>query len=77
MSRHWTDVDPSVEQEYLKSGGGECPFCHSENIQGGLYDPEMSGLVVECLECGNEWMEQFTLTGILVEKGSWLDTKRE
>jgi DNA-directed RNA polymerase subunit RPC12/RpoP len=52
---------------YVEHKGVRCPYCESCNLVGSsLVDwSEMEAREdVECGECGNKWMNIFTLTGI-------------
>lgn len=59
---------PTVEQEnkYLINNGNICPFCGSEEIEGGEheYDDEIMTQVVFCKECNKNWVDIYRLVGI-------------
>jgi hypothetical protein len=63
--------------DYVSSGGMECPFCESEDIAGG--DREMDYGVttqtVVCHNCNEQWSDIYTMTGIY-HKGNTI-TARE
>ena len=54
-----------TEKEYVDISGSRCPFCNSENIEGGNMDYYGSGVSQEvlCLDCGKRWMDDYSLTG--------------
>jgi hypothetical protein len=59
-------IAPVAEAAYLAAGGVHCPFCHSAQIEGDSFEAE-AGTVwqdVRCLDCGEEWQDLYTLTGI-------------
>lgn len=53
-------------KKYIESGGAHCPFCESDKIAAGPY--EADGLTVysnvTCRSCGEEWIDEFTLSGV-------------
>jgi predicted Zn-ribbon and HTH transcriptional regulator len=51
---------------YLSLNGTICPFCKSENIGGGDFDTgnTMVFLPIRCDNCGKEWTDEYTLTGV-------------
>ena len=57
---------PMSNAEYIGTGGGHCPFCGSENIEGSGHN-ELDGdncwNEVECSNCGKRWNDIYTLTG--------------
>ena len=60
------------EKEYVQSGGCRCPFCGSQDIEGG--DREIDDGVAQqemyCTECDGEWIDVYHLVGIkVIQKG--------
>lgn len=53
-----------TDDEYVKSGGGKCKRCLSEDIDGGgvNIDGKYATQRVSCNECGHEWGDVYTLT---------------
>lgn len=51
-------------EKYVAKDGSECPFCHSENISGDIYDYETMTQPVECLDCGKKWKDILGIVGI-------------
>lgn len=54
------------KEQYLKDGGTLCPFCRSNDlstdnmqIDGGTMTED-----IECLNCGEQWQDSYTLTRI-------------
>jgi transcription elongation factor Elf1 len=56
-------MDEKQKADYLKSPN-DCPWCNSENIMAGTFDPEKPGQLVECQSCGREWHDIHALTDI-------------
>jgi DNA-directed RNA polymerase subunit RPC12/RpoP len=54
------------ERLYIESGGVKCPYCRSENIEGGSrnMDGNWISFEVTCLECKRDWEDIYTLTGV-------------
>ncbi len=52
--------------DYVKAGGGHCPFCNLSNLYYGDFDYEAGGIEqqVECLDCRKTWSDEYTLSGI-------------
>lgn len=53
------------ELAYVKAGGGVCPNCKSENIEGRHIDADgpQAFQKVGCLDCGTEWKDVYRLAG--------------
>lgn len=54
------------KKKYLKSGGIHCPHCNSENLNTGHMntDAGCAWQAVTCENCGEEWIDEYDLTGI-------------
>jgi hypothetical protein len=56
-------------QDYIDGGGNRCPFCGSDNIEGG--DREADGGIVSwsvlCLDCSAYWHDLYKLFDVYVE----------
>ena len=53
-------------REYVDSGGTRCPFCGSENIEGGSREID-GGIVsweVSCIDCSSYWQDLYKLFDI-------------
>ena len=64
----WQDALAAYAAErYVKKGGVECPFCGSNDIEGGEVAIDAGGATqeVSCLECGESWYDLYALTGYL------------
>lgn len=62
-----------AEQKYIKDGGTHCPYCGSEQIEGGSISVEggCCWQKVWCNACGAEWDDIYHLARIeLVERGN-------
>lgn len=59
-------LSPEQVQEYLRREGRHCPYCGSEEVLGGEFQPSDSAVFrdCECASCGGSWTEEFTMTGI-------------
>ena len=65
-----TTAKPSItDKEYVEKGGNCCPFCGSDEIEGGSCDFEGSTVTVEvgCLVCDEEWDDVYSLTGFIAK----------
>jgi hypothetical protein len=60
------ELSPEQKAAYVSGGGLKCPFCQSDNLEGGSLD--VAGPVVRaeatCLDCDAEWIDVYTLSGI-------------
>lgn len=57
------------KQMYLKKGGVACPFCESEDIEGGFVEID-EGYVTQgmnCVSCGRRWNDVYKLKAVDVE----------
>ena len=55
------------KKTYVKQGGGACPFCGSDSIEGDSYE-HGEGFIsqrVDCTECRCYWFDEYTLSGII------------
>jgi hypothetical protein len=54
------------KQAYVQSRSGHCPYCHSQQLEGGSYqgDGQTIAQEVECLDCHKRWRDIYTLTDI-------------
>ena len=53
--------------KYVKNGGGFCPYCGSEQYEGGSLDFESGGIYqqIVCNDCGKDWIDCYSLTSVL------------
>jgi len=65
-----TELTLQDQYEYINGNTNLCPYCKSENIEGDLMQPDVAGATqkVTCLDCGHRWMDELTITGIIIEK---------
>ena len=58
-------LNESALRKYLDKGACECPFCGSENIEGGPVEIDLGSAwqQVSCVDCEKEWSDLYTLTG--------------
>lgn len=56
---------PRTDGEYVMHGGTRCPFCDSENIEGGPVEVDAGTATQEmlCLSCAKAWNDQYKLVG--------------
>jgi len=54
------------KKKYLESGGVRCPYCNSEYLTTYKMQTDISiaWQGVSCESCGEEWTDQYTLTGV-------------
>jgi len=67
MSKTARKLTEEDKQEYLNSRGNICPYCRSDNISATGYmnaDDLTAHRKVECFECGEEWLDVYTLTEV-------------
>uniref|UniRef100_A0A6M3M5T5 Uncharacterized protein n=1 Tax=viral metagenome TaxID=1070528 RepID=A0A6M3M5T5_9ZZZZ len=52
--------------EYVNSGGTSCPYCGSQEIQGGFIEVDAGSAwqSIDCLECGKGWKDIYRLVDI-------------
>jgi hypothetical protein len=55
-------------KRYIRQGGVACPFCKSEQLEGGPFDCNTGQAFQEmlCLECGRDWLDVYRLSAIRV-----------
>lgn len=55
------------DAEYVEKGGCTCPFCGSDDIEGGStnVDAGYATQEVSCNECDRSWEDQYNLTGYI------------
>ena len=58
---------PKYLKEYMHSDH-LCPWCKSENIEGGSVERDSCGATqpVHCPDCGKDWYDDLALTGISI-----------
>ena len=56
---------PMTDDEYVGEGGNCCPYCRSNDTDGGdvEFDSEGASRQVACNDCNKRWVETFALTG--------------
>ena len=54
-----------TEEDYVKIGGAKCPFCLSDQIEGGFVEIESAGAYqyITCLACERVWTDHYVLIG--------------
>ncbi len=52
--------------QYVRDGGGRCPFCRSEDITGRSFDCEDRVVTqeVSCAVCGRHWCDRYRLEAV-------------
>jgi transcription elongation factor Elf1 len=59
------EITPEMQKRYIETGYNNCPFCGSDDISADHPDTDTCITVdVECNGCGEEWREEYALTGI-------------
>lgn len=55
------------DAEYVEKGGCTCPFCGSDDIEGGPFNADAGYATqeVSCNECDRSWEDQYNLTGYI------------
>lgn len=58
-----SDRIPKIVRDYIAEGGGYCPFCKSENFEGGSIEIIENGAFQECtcLDCNAKWVDKYLL----------------
>jgi len=53
-------------QSYVETGGMDCPYCGSNDLECGRMDIYSHGASqpCSCNQCGKEWTDDYSLTGI-------------
>jgi len=56
---------PLTDEEYVAKGGGVCPVCGSDQVEGGSIDVDgpSAAQSVSCNDCNAEWKDIYQLTG--------------
>ncbi|WP_199097179.1 hypothetical protein [Dyella sp. ASV21] len=56
-----------TQSEYLTVRGTQCPYCHSQDVEGSEVDINEGGATQEigCNTCNAEWIDTYTLTGYM------------
>ena len=59
-------ITTEQEAQYVKEGGVKCPNCSYQCIEGDnvTIDWGKAYQNVRCPQCGEEWTDEYTLTGI-------------
>lgn len=68
MTKKKNDKAPLTDAQYIKKGGGCCPFCRSTNIDGEGVDVGESSASQECTchDCNASWYDLYNLDGYSV-----------
>lgn len=60
----WYYTEQTTSAEYVATGGTQCPFCKSDDIQGGDFSNYGNGEVsqrVDCRKCDATWTDVYVL----------------
>lgn len=59
-------ITKEQKEYYLKNSGLRCPFCHTDNVDGGPIDVDFDiiSIRVKCHACGKEWQDIYKLVDI-------------
>lgn len=60
-------ITEEVQKEYVKEGGGYCPYCRSTQVEGDSVDFEAGGIYqpMGCNACGETWVDCYHLGNVL------------
>jgi hypothetical protein len=70
MPKPKSDAQPKLSDDavrhYIEGGGARCPFCESEQIEGGPVEIDYGRAFQEmgCIDCDKTWNDVYALTGI-------------
>ena len=55
-----------ARRRYLRTHGVRCPYCRSDQIEGGAIDVDCGQAIqpVTCLSCGKRWRDIYVLNDI-------------
>ena len=61
--------EKELAQKYVQAGGVKCPFCDSQDIEGGSVEIDSGRAYqkVSCHKCGKAWHDGYTLDSLLFE----------
>lgn len=59
------------DKEYVGRGGGKCPKCGSDQLEGDSWNADSNHATQEvaCLDCGFSYLDFYELTGYMKENG--------
>lgn len=59
-------LTPEQKTAYLENSS-QCPYCKSDNItgEGHVYVGDNDGNKITCKNCGKQWIDIFTITGVM------------
>lgn len=61
----FNEITPKMKKVYMDNHGEKCPFCLSEQTEGGAGDyGKNTNQKVSCLECDRSWYDLYTLVDI-------------
>jgi len=50
--------------KYRNSGFTACPYCESTNIEADMFDHDIQGMDVVCVDCGKEWQDNYNIVSV-------------
>jgi transposase-like protein len=56
-------MDEKQKADYLKSSN-HCPYCNLDHIVGQEFSTDSFTQTIECLDCGRQWLDVYTLTDV-------------
>ncbi len=61
--------EPTATEQYVQDGGGFCPNCRSDQIEGDSVDFDGAHCTqhMRCLECHAEWLDVYQLSSIQIQ----------
>ena len=56
-------LSPAERRQWVRAGWGYCPYCGSDQLDGGPYEGDANYVTteVQCLDCRRRWREGYTL----------------
>lgn len=63
-------MTPEQREKYIAQGGVRCPYCGSEDLDGGSVqiDRGTASQDITCLDCGKEWEDTYVLVNSTVKE---------
>jgi len=46
-----TPNEPLTDEQYVETGGNQCPFCRSSSLNVGSWNPEVTAQDISCGDC--------------------------
>ena len=61
------DQEKALARRYIQAGGVKCPFCDSQDIEGGAVEIDFGRAYqkVTCKKCGKTWVDGYSLNSVM------------